>query len=437
MALSKYLNRPFVKLAIGFAYVYFYDFIYCNYLVPIWGYMGSVYNLMSPINYFIFLVLGALPLLFYRGLNTIAAALSLFTYWFIYVPMIETVMVANTDNDYKIVNICILCVCMVTFFLTDKKYIFRHFFISNASNYRIKIMHIEIVSLLMFFVIVVFFSSHIQFVNFFEDQKEMYEQRALTAASSTQIMGYILTWLKGAFFPLLLIYYAQNKKHLKLVCVISAYIVLFMVDKSKMTFLIPFIMLLFLRFMRLNRDNLSSSFHAYVTLILIGLSLFLYNFLNHPAIYAIAGIFIMRTLCVESWIFNIYIDFFASHDYTYYTHINIVNFLTGAYPFKMALGQAVTYGGQNANASFLITDGFAAMGCTGFFIASMCFIVFKSIMNSIDQKFPPTIIICMCLPAIMSMLNVSLFTAIFSCGFMWLYILLMLADFQIEKNEKK
>ena len=65
-----------------------------------------------------------------------------------------------------------------------------------------------------------------------------------------------------------------------------------------------------------------------------------------------------------------------------YSHIGIVNYITGAYPFgKDALGKAVWSGykgfsieeSMNANANFLVTDGVAAAGIYGVFIIAIIF----------------------------------------------------------------
>jgi hypothetical protein len=87
------------------------------------------------------------------------------------------------------------------------------------------------------------------------------------------------------------------------------------------------------------------------------------------------------------------------------------------------LGVAVTEGGMNANATFWITDGLAAMGWEGIIFISIIFILFKAVMNSIELKYDKIYCIVIFLPAISAMLNASLFTSILSCGFLILYLL--------------
>ena len=55
-------------------------------------------------------------------------------------------------------------------------------------------------------------------------------------------------------------------------------------------------------------------------------------------------------------------DFFETtgQPHTYYSHINIVNALTGMYPYKDSIGRAVMDRDSNANGNFWLMDGIAA-----------------------------------------------------------------------------
>jgi hypothetical protein len=142
----------------------------------------------------------------------------------------------------------------------------------------------------------------------------------------------------------------------------------------------------------------------------------------------------MRTQCLESWLFPLYVSFFKYNPYTYYSHINIVNAITNYYPYKEPLGIAVAEDRMNANASFLITDGYAAAGIYGMFFIGLVFIIFKSIFNSVGLKYQRKYLVLTLFSAISSMLNVSLFTAIFSSGFLMLYIIYRYVDLKaLEK----
>ena len=59
------------------------------------------------------------------------------------------------------------------------------------------------------------------------------------------------------------------------------------------------------------------------------------------------------------------------------------------------------------------------------------FIIFKSLFCSIDFKVDKGMSLCVLLFAIASMVNLSLFTAILSCGFLVFYLVVMFFDLDI------
>ena len=140
----------------------------------------------------------------------------------------------------------------------------------------------------------------------------------------------------------------------------------------------------------------------------------------------------MRTQCIEGMELNTYLRFFG-HDgsinpYTYYTHIGIVNKLTGAYPYDTSLGHVVSYHGANANGCFWLMDGVAAAGIWGIVFSTFVFIVIKSLFNSAEKRMNVSMFSVVSLFAMSMLVNVSLFTAIFSCGFLLMYILFIYLD---------
>lgn len=81
--------------------------------------------------------------------------------------------------------------------------------------------------------------------------------------------------------------------------------------------------------------------------------------------------------------------------------------------------------GGVSNATFWLMDGVAAWGMAGVIIISLLFVIFKSIMNSADARCSVPIYVCISLQGIMSMINLSLFTSINTCGLLMLYLVLL------------
>ena len=136
---------------------------------------------------------------------------------------------------------------------------------------------------------------------------------------------------------------------------------------------------------------------------------------------------------------NTYLQFFelGHHPYTYYNHIGIINAITHANPYPQSIGLAVTQGGGNANGVFWLMDGVAAAGVAGVIIISIIFVFVKAFLNSLDRKCSVALCVCIMLNGIISMVNVSLFTALNSCGFIMIYLVFMFFDLSCLKGQSK
>lgn len=150
--------------------------------------------------------------------------------------------------------------------------------------------------------------------------------------------------------------------------------------------------------------------------------------------FVISAILLMRSLGISALLNTVYIDFFETTKlHTYYTHINVVNSIFGGYPFgEDALGKAVWggYSGENAddamnaNANFLATDGVAAMGIWGVLLVSILFYFLLKYLNKVSKGHNTDFVFILCLGSILSLLNVSLFTTLLSCGLILIIICL-------------
>ena len=108
------------------------------------------------------------------------------------------------------------------------------------------------------------------------------------------------------------------------------------------------------------------------------------------------------------------------------------------YPYgDLSIGQVVAGDGGNANATFLLMDGIAAGGMVGCVIISIIFILFKSIMNSLDERCSVGICVTILLFGIQAMMNLSLMTSILTNGFLVLFFLFLYADVgAVERKHK-
>jgi hypothetical protein len=160
----------------------------------------------------------------------------------------------------------------------------------------------------------------------------------------------------------------------------------------------------------------------------------------------LTSILLMRTLSISGWCYNVYIDFFQTHPYTCYSHIGVVNKITGMYPYEAPLGKVV--GGWkmgqdihsietiNANAHFLVTDGIAAYGLLGIVFISIIFFFLMVVLNKLSERHNKDVVFIVLLGSTLSLLNVSMFITLLSCGLIFTMLFFRYTTLR-RKNEKR
>jgi hypothetical protein len=144
----------------------------------------------------------------------------------------------------------------------------------------------------------------------------------------------------------------------------------------------------------------------------------------------------MRTLSIGGLLNVMYFNFFSSHPYTYFSHVNIINFFTGIYPYgNKGLGQVVgSYflsDDLNANANFWATDGIASLGVVGILLISILVYYFLVLINGVSKGLNIVFVSLVFIPLIGSLLNTSFFSTLLTGGGFLLIFSLMF----IEKSQ--
>lgn len=422
----------YINLLLGIIYAIVYDYVYTNFMYNFFSYMYCPDATSIKNIYGIYILTATMPLIFYKGFQNIANGISLLVYLIIYIPMLYASYISELDESHKIQ--CIIALLLVTslFFATDNLFLNRKW-MDNPNKAKVPFEYLEIIGIIVFLIILLSEKHNLKFVNIWNNQDELYDLRSSYSSQRNAIVVYLLSWTKTAFLPLFVVYYLKTKKYIKLAIVLSCYMITFMIDMQKVTLLMPF--LISMAYFGLNRSDIVNKFIYFVVGFLSILSSIIVYNSHNVAFFKLGSILIMRLQCLDSWLFSMYIDFFKNHPFTYYTHINFINAITHAYPYNEALGYAVSNGQMNANASFLITDGYASLGIMGFLIVGIIFIILKGIFNCTCLVVNKNHLIVILFPAISAMLNVSIFTAVLSCGFLLLYIILKYVDLSPLQDE--
>lgn len=434
LQVSKYVKKPhFIPtIAIALIYTLFYDFIYKNYLVAYFGYYGETYSSMSPTTYILYTFLGVIPIVFYKGMSTVAAALSLFVYTLIYIPFIETLLVGGYSSSITIPYLIVFFVSMCIFFVTDNKYPFRNLLKHKTT---ISFSKFEIITYACLAYVILMNLGSFRFVNFLAVDNNLYELRANNNLDTLSV--YLSSWLKHVLVPLLMVSYLVERKYIKYAVTFFAFLLLFMLDKQKITFFVPFaITLMYFAYAKFT-DLFMKYFHILIIGALVLIPWLLYSHLDNPAIFSIAAIFIMRTQCIEGLLINFYLNFFevGNHPYTYYTHINIINKLTGLYPYNDSIGYVVMYGDSNANGNFWLMDGIAAGGFVGCIIASIVFCIVKNMLNTASRGLNIYLCVVVLLFELSALTNTSIFTALLTGGVLIILLVFKYVEFPALKEK--
>ncbi|WP_227097004.1 O-antigen polymerase [Bacteroides salyersiae] len=291
------------------------------------------------------------------------------------------------------------------------------------------------VGIIMLFFVVIYYGSSLRLVSFskiYELRVDNYEAKL----SRFPLIGYFILWISNFFRPLFLsIGLVYKKKEFVLIGVLMA-ILIYMATATKGTLFSP--LFAFGLYWCLKYIGFKYLFPLIVFFFLLVVSLFKLTEHSESSMssvfFVVSAILLMRSLGISALLNTAYIDFFETTKlHTYYTHINVINRIFGGYPFgEDALGKAVWggYSGEsvddamNANANFLATDGVAAMGIWGVLLVSILFYFLLKYLNKVSKSHNTDFVFILCLGSILSLLNVSLFTTLLSCGLILIIICL-------------
>lgn len=425
------------RLILITVYCLLYDYMYNNFVYYFFYYMGISESEMLIEERIIWLLFSIVPMVFYHKIESVSLFISLFIYLFVYIPFIHALFITPgigyvSRYDYSIV----LCFFFLSLFrISLQRPVFKNLEIQPAIPFKA----IELTTLLLTVIFIALRAGSMHFVNILTESDLLYDYRAdnSDSAANMGLIPYIQGWLGGAFFPFLLVCYLKEKKWLKGLLVLSGYMALFMVDMQKLTFFMPFFIIGLFFLLKTYKDIFGNILHSFIILLIISLSLLFYAYKDDEIIFAAGAIFFLRTVCVADWLSQYYLLFFQQNPYTYYSHISIVNAVTNGYPYNEPLGFMVSYGSQNANANFLLTDGLAAAGIIGVVIIGFIFYLLLHFLNSISYRYKKEDLYLVIAPAMSYFLNASLFTTMLTNGFFIVILMIIGSNNPLVAQETK
>lgn len=415
-----------VSIVSTIVYIILFRVIYTEYLYPLFGYIGYKYAVSTEYEEILTNVLAFIPILFYRARKVPSDLIAILTFILIHIPTVITLQYHFKDYNAVIVYQVAFTFAQTLFFLASWNKLGEE----RCEKYTdcISIHYFIILGVLVLAVLIVFFGDRLRFVSFSDIYSLRSENDKLTRGHG--FINYFLMWAADFFSPFFIAYGCMKKKLWAQAIGFLCSLVVYMASGSKSAILMPIAVYgiyYLMAYKRMKSIKLLFPIITFGVLILFLLSLYIDNKL----FYFIGTVLFMRTLGVAGWLASGYITVFNSYPFTYYSHIGIVNYFTGMYPFhNPSLGNAVwtIYRGRgvhtNANANFLLTDGFAALGIPGIFLIAVLFYIILVYVNRLSNNHEMPFVMATLTGTVMAVTNVSLFTTILSCGFFLCLLLL-------------
>jgi len=354
------------------------------------------YNINKPSQsiYTIFYIIGYIPIIFISFITHLDAYSSLIT---VYIIMLMGMYIMYLGSNSAIIFSIPI----------NLKYFW--------------IMLFGLTGFFLLYTIYIFWGTF-KFPNFFNTE-QVYEVRLTNIPSHFPFLGlYPITILSTALLPFLLVFGLLYKKVVFILISIAGQVLLYATTANKSFLISVVVTFIFFIFFK-NFKNFSIKIMLALSVCMLLFTTLSINFTteNSGVFYFVTMMLVMRTIGIGGISFNAYYNFFKTHPFTYYSHVNIVKpFIV--YPYgSQSLGEVIgkevfNTDDINANATFFITDGIAAAGLPGILIISVLMAIVFMLING-SAKNNSLLFCCLMLinPAL-SLLNTSLFTTLFTGG---------------------
>jgi len=420
------------------AYCIIYILCYIFYLNRYAEYAGfTLYN-TDITNIILSVLIAVFPIAFYKKYKAISSFLSISIYIILYIPIIITFAIGS---DMQMINIfgiqIVFLFCMVVLFYADRLVITKNFnfkCFSNKNILRITLKVIIMITILSTLFVLYIYRSNLRFVSF----KDIYALRAQNNKYGTGFIArYLSSWLSVVFVPICLAYGLVYKKTIYYLSGCFSSLIIYMATGSKGIILFPFLFLVCYFFLkRITKKNI-------YTKIVFFLCLFLLLLLLFPGfskdVFIVKSLIMWRTIGNGGYLTKWYYEFFSKHPYTYYSHLNIVNVITGNYPYDVPLGFVIGRENgkpkMNANANFWATDGIAALGIPGIILITFIVFLIFIFLNTISKKNNFIFTLLLMLPFLYSILNTSLFSSLLGGGgFLIIFFIILISNSEVTKQ---
>lgn len=410
-------------------YAWMFYIVYRDYVSVEWGYTGLTFSYLS--GYEMALIAVAIAVqgwVMPQYVNSPSAVILWMMTALIYVPtMIITIMIGERiPSDYYGNLAALTAAMMIASIFSRKTFIYQSDALPSDRFFYIFLAVFVASTLLLFY----------QYgdIMAFSSVDEVYFQRFIAAdLAGSSLVGYIRTHYLYVFSSTLFCAFLVKRKFWYLMPIgFLGYLVTYLIDASKIAFVIPMLIVAFFGVHKFARRRIwvLNAGLTFLTLICGTLATF------SSGIKLFADLVLYRSIAVPAQTFAQYSDVFSSRGYTWWSNVRGIssfvpppqNFASD--PFWPVLGQIVGaefYGMDsrvNLNANLFSGEGIAAAGSIGVFVIGLGMLAWLRAFDMVAKGWNQGFVIMIAVPLGMSITNTHLSTLLLSFGGMvWLALM--------------
>ncbi|MNO53312.1 hypothetical protein D3C76_437550 [compost metagenome] len=268
----------------------------------------------------------------------------------------------------------------------------------------------------------------------FSGLDQVYQQREAGAATSL-FVGYCQVYLAYVFSPCLFVFGLLYKRILFLFVGFGGFVFVYMITAERTILLLPFAIFVISLMFKWRGFGVSNPRGLFVVGAL-GVTLISLLFDRSGVFNQLGFYFFTRLIAVPGLFVSQYYDLFSGQGYTYWSHVSIIGGLAEtplAYvgdekwpALGKILAERVLGVESQSNASFVATDGVAALGDVGVFLIFVVYTVWLLLLDRVTSGWNRMFVIAVLFPLAFVSTNGSFFTMLTSFGgAFWLLVFFM------------
>jgi hypothetical protein len=408
---------------LGILYTMLFYFCYRYYITQEWAYMGLVFREMSYFAWLYiftstFLVSMFIPFRFDRP----SSVLMFMIYLFVFVPTnLLTPIVGSRDFSFYFPTLAVMAITLIV----------GGMIIPNRPSPVDPVLMKRLSTIMEFGFLAIFSVSFLLLFTRYSDVlqfsglDEIYTQRELAGRLAGGFIDYVRTYFSYVFNVAILAFgFVGKRKVLMFPIAILGFVFSFTIDASKISFLVPLIMLAFLVIMKFWNSSVTA-FMVFWNVMIFFVS---WLSISRSSLTIVFDLITIRSLALPGQTISLYLDLFYDKGFTWWSNVRGISTFVpppaafASDPYWPELGRIVgaDYFGiasnLNFNANFFAGEGAAAGGWLGAAVIGVIFLFWIYIFDQAAKGWDRKFVVLITVPLGLALSNIHLSTLLLSFG---------------------